>query len=372
MLSASLISTFVIGVLDPNPADTDPWPWGYLLIVAACLPLLLRSARPEAVGLVSTPLSTVYYPLGFPDGCVMLCSVVMLYTLVRWGNRAFGWALGVSLFLGLNVWELSVGGGLRAEAVGTIGWALVLLFAAEVMRRRAEYRQAEHERLGEATRSREEELLRRAANERLRLARDVHDTVAHNISLINVQAGTALYLVEDQPERAAQALETIKHTSKDTLVELRAMLDVLRAADEAAPRAPVSGVTDLEELADGTRGAGVRVDVEVEGDARPLTLGVDTAVYRIVQEALTNVVRHSGASHTRVRVGYRPGGVRLEVSDDGRGGPAEPGNGITGMSERASLVGGMVDARPGEGGGFLVRAWLPTRAAVPSEGTGGT
>lgn len=238
MLSASLSSTFVIGVIDPNHADTDPWPWGYLLIVAACLPLLLRFARPRSVGLVSVPLSAVYYPLGFPDGCVMLCSVVMLYTLVRWRNRAFGWALGISLFLGLNAWEIAVDGGLRPEAVGVIGWALVLLFAAEVMRRRAEYRQAEHERREEVAHSREEELLRRAADERLRLAQDVHDTVAHNISLINVQAGTALYLVEEQPEHAAQALETIKHTSKDTLVELRAMLDVLRAADEAAPRAP--------------------------------------------------------------------------------------------------------------------------------------
>lgn len=116
----------------------------------------------------------------------------------------------------------------------------------------------------------------------------------------------------------------------------------------------------------------MRVDVEVEDEARPLPLGVDTAVYRIIQEALTNVVRHSGASSSHVRVGYRPGGVHLEVSDDGRGGPSESGNGITGMSERASLVGGTVDARPSEGGGFLVRAWLPTDAAVPSEETGRT
>lgn len=108
MLSASLSSTFVIGVVDPKHAGTDPWPWGHLLIVAACLPLLLRTARPRTVGLVSVPLSAGYYPLGFPEGCVMLCSVVMLYTLVRWGNRGFGWALGFSLFLGFNAWERAV------------------------------------------------------------------------------------------------------------------------------------------------------------------------------------------------------------------------------------------------------------------------
>lgn len=369
MLFASLSSTFVIGVIDPNHADTDPVPWGYALIVAACLPLLLRSSRPRAAALVSVPLAAVYYPLGFPDGCVMLCAIVMLYTLVRWGNRTFGWVLGLCLFLGLNGWEIGVAGGMRPEAVGVIGWVLVLLCTAEIVRRRAEFRRAEEERLTEAARSREEELLRRAADERLRLARDVHDTVAHNISLINVQAGTALYLVGDQPERAAQALETIKHTSKETLVELRTMLDVLRAG-EAAPRAPVPGAADLEDLADGARGAGVDVRVEVEGpDDGALPLGVDTALHRITQEALTNVVRHSGASRAQVRVTHRPGGVRLEVVDDGRGGTAEPGNGITGMSERASLVGGTVDARPRAGGGFQVRAWLPTGAAVPPEGT---
>ncbi|WP_435110494.1 sensor histidine kinase [Nocardiopsis synnemataformans] len=371
LLLLSLGSVLVIELVDPIPDDRDPWPWGYALILAACLPVLWRTSLPCLTALVSVVTATSYYPLGFPDGMVMLCTAVMLYTLVRWGYRVFGWTLGVGQFVAVNGYEVLVTGTFRPEAVGIIGWVLVLLCAGEVVRWRQEYLRADHEREAESLRTREEELLRRASEERVRLARDVHDTVAHNISLINVQAGTALYLMETEPQRAAEALATIKQTSKDTLTELRGMLGVLRAVDEAAPRSPVPGLDRVEELAEGTRRAGIDVAVEVSGVPGHLPVSTESAAYRTVQEALTNVVRHSGGSSARVGIEHRASSLVVEVTDDGAGtvGPPVPGNGITGMRERAALVGGTVDAGPLRGGGFRVRARLPLDGAVSDHWT---
>ncbi|WP_121188015.1 sensor histidine kinase [Nocardiopsis sp. Huas11] len=376
LLLLSLGSIFVITLVDPVATDRDPWPCGYALILAACLPVLWRRAFPCAAAAVVVVAATVYYPLGYPDGLVMLCAAVMLYTLVRHGYRAFGWTLGIGQFLALNVYEFVAHTSFRPEAVGVIAWVLVLLCTAEVLRWRDDYQEADRQRAAEAERTREEELLRRASDERLRLARDVHDTVAHNISLINVQAGTALYLMESEPERAAQALATIKRTSKDTLSELRSILGVLRAVDEAAPRSPVPGVERIDELVEGTRRGGVDVTAQTTGTPRHLPASTGSAAYRTVQEALTNVVRHSGASHAHVRIAYGPSALEIEVTDDGHGtvGPPVPGNGITGMAERAAMVGGSVDAHPLEGGGFRVRARLPLDggdrpSAVPHDET---
>lgn len=372
LLALSVISPAVIEAFDPVPGDRPAWPWGYALILVACLPLLWRTAFPCLVAVVSVVAATIYYPLGFPDGLVMLCTAVMLYSVVRWGYRTFGWILGIGQFLAINTYELALTGTFRPEAVGIVAWVLVLLCVAEVLRWRAEYQKADRERGQEASRTREEELLRRASEERLRLARDVHDTVAHNISLINVQAGTALYLMEDQPERAADALTTIKQTSKDTLTELRAMLGVLRAVDEAAPRSPTPGLDRVSDLVEGARGAGLEVLMETDGDERRLPQGVEGVAYRALQEALTNVVRHAHAERAVVRIGYEPAELSLEVTDDGRGtvGPPAAGNGITGMRERAALVGGSVDAGPVKGGGFRVRVRLPVDTG-PVEERGG-
>lgn len=364
-LSLVSLSTSVgAELIDAAAPDRDLWPWGYALILLACLSPLWRSAYPRTVALTSVTASTVYYPLGFPDGMVMLCTAVMLYTVVRRGYRRFGWTLGIGQFVLVNAYEAALTGSLRAEAVGLVAWVIVLLCAAEVVRWRQEYMRANREREAEAVRTRGEEALRRASEERVRLARDVHDTVAHNISLINVQAGTALYLMESEPERAAEALSTIKQASKDTLTELRGILGVLRTVDEAAPRSPVPGLDQVEELAEGTRRAGVDVRVEVVGGLARLPMSIGSAAYRTVQEALTNVVRHSGASEARVRIERGSSLLVVEVSDDGRGtvAPPVPGNGITGMRERAALVGGTVDAAPLEGGGFVVRARLPLTA----------
>ncbi|MFI6574263.1 sensor histidine kinase [Nocardiopsis sp. NPDC050513] len=378
VLALSLASTLLLepdALVATAGAPRHAWPWGYALIVVACVPLFWRSLPTRVGTAASMAAASLYYPLGFPDGLVMLAAAVMLYSLVRHGRRVFGWVLGIGQFASMNLYELVSSGTVRLEAVGLVAWVLVLLCTAEVMRWRAEYQRADAARAAEAVRTREEELLRRASDERLRLARDVHDTVAHNISLINVQAGTALYLMESEPERAAEALATIKATSKDTLTELRAMLGVLRSVDEAAPRSPVRGLDRVGELVEGARRAGVDVTVVTEGGRGRLPVGTDTAAYRTVQEALTNVVRHAGAASATVRIEYGTAALEVEVTDDGHGtvGPPVPGNGITGMAERAALVGGSVDVGPLAGGGFRVRAHLPLNggglpsAAVPDE-----
>lgn len=343
---------------------------GYALMCLAVFPLLWRRRAPLPVALVSVPTSTVYYPLGFPDGPVLVCGAVALFTLVAQGYRWQGWSLGLVQWLVVHGWEsLSYGAPLLlGPALGVLAWTLVIMCTAEVVRWRREYLAVEEQRRADAARSREEEILRRAADERLRLARDVHDTVAHSISLINVQAGTALYLIEAEPERAAQALATIKRASKETLRDLRATLDVLRSVDEEAPRTPAPGLDRLERLVEDTRGAGIGVTLEVRGERRRLPSATEAAAFRIIQEALTNVVRHSGARQAAVEVEYRPDELELRVHDDGHGpGPGQrPGNGLTGMRERAEALGGVFGSGPGEERGFAVRARLPAPSGGPA------
>jgi signal transduction histidine kinase len=244
---------------------------------------------------------------------------------------------------------------------------VLMLSVAELIRIRSQ-------RAAALARSREEELLRRASEERIRMARDLHDVVAHNISVINVQANTALHLMDRQPERARSALTTINDVSRQALIELRSVLGVLRDVDahgvaESAPRAPTPGLARLGDLVDHAAAAGLAVPVEEEGQPVTLPADVDVAAYRIIQEALTNSARHSGGATAMVRLGYAGDALRVEVEDDGTSRPtgrpaarAEgSGHGIAGMTERAAALGGTLEAGPRPEGGFLVRAWLPFR-----------
>ncbi|RCV53310.1 two-component sensor histidine kinase [Marinitenerispora sediminis] len=342
-------------------------PWGLALILLSCASLLWRNRYPGAVGVVASVTAMGYYVAGFPDGLIVLTSMVALFTAVARGRRWQGWGFGLGFYTAFFLWEVTVlGFSPFWRPLANLEWVLLTLISGEVARKHGQFEQARREREAAAKQSREEELLRRAADERLRLAREVHDVVAHNISLINVQAGTALYLIDSEPQRAAEALATIKETSRETLRELRATLGVLRAVDEPAPRAPAPGLAGVPELVERARAAGVAVTDRWSGVPRALSAGADSAAYRIVQEALTNAVRHAAATAVVVEVAVKPDGVRLRVADDGRGAPADwaPGNGITGMRERASAVGGVLTAGNRADGGFEVAAWLPAPAAV--------
>jgi signal transduction histidine kinase len=212
----------------------------------------------------------------------------------------------------------------------------------------------------------EEQALRRLGEERLRIARDVHDVVAHAMVEINVQAGVAAHLIDGNPDQARSALRDIKAASGDALRDLRATLGVLRGADGAAPVEPTARVDDLEELAAGLRAAGVAVAFDV--DALPAgASAVQAVVYRIVQEALTNVLRHAVASRVDVRVARDGDAVDVSVRDDGKGrGTSQDGagQGLRGMRERAAAVGGTVESGPAPGGGWRVAARLPVRVGT--------
>ena len=242
----------------------------------------------------------------------------------------------------------------EAFALGLLAGLITLLSVAELIRVRNQRTVAIRNRQAEEAR-------RRASDERLAIARDLHDVVAHNISVINVQANTALHLMDRQPERAREALTAIHEVSRQALGELRTVLGVLRADGADAPLVPSPGLDRLGALAAHTRTAGIAVRVEQEGVPRPVSAGVDAAAYRIVQEALTNTVRHSGGHTATVRLCYDPDALTIEVDDDGRAVLLpRPGNGVAGMTERARALGGTLDVGPRPGGGFRVLARLPT------------
>jgi signal transduction histidine kinase len=235
---------------------------------------------------------------------------------------------------------------------------VVLGFIAELFR-------GHRERVMAAQQARREEELRKAGEERLRIAQELHDVVAHHISLINVQASTALHLADRQPEQAAPALAAIKEASKEALVELRSIVGILRQSDEAAPRQPVVGLDHLDSLVSRTSMAGLEVHTLIHGDPRPLPTGLDRAAFRIIQESLTNAVRHASASAATVRIQYGERALVVQVDDDGRSllGPPKEGNGIIGMRERATALGGTLTATRTPTGGLRIVAQLPLEPA---------
>jgi signal transduction histidine kinase len=239
-------------------------------------------------------------------------------------------------------------------------WALVILIAGEAARVRRERALAAREARAETQR-------REANEERLRIARELHDVVAHHMSLINVQAGVALHLVDRRPEQAQTALTAIKDASKEALVELRSLVEVLRDETETAPRAPASMLASLDDLIKRTRRAGLAVHKTVAGRAGPLPVAVELAAFRIVQEAITNIVRHAEARHADIRLDYGADTLTVQIEDDGCGGPhlteLQEGSGIRGMQERAAALGGSLALEPSPFGGLRVCAVLPLGGA---------
>jgi signal transduction histidine kinase len=245
-----------------------------------------------------------------------------------------------------------------------VGW-----FAGENARARHAFAREMIQRATERERQREQRIRQAAAEERLRIARELHDVVAHAMTVIAVRAGAGRVVLDTQPDEAREALSIIETTSRRALREMRRLVGVLRQPDEAgeADLEPAPRLTQLDELIQETSQAGVQVDVEISGDVRPLSEGIDVSAYRIVQEALTNVVRHTGPTTAHVHVRYRPGELELEVHDDG---PAPEraranaatngsGHGLVGMRERVALYHGDLVAEP-LGAGYRVVARLAT------------
>jgi signal transduction histidine kinase len=344
-------------------------PKAYLMMGVGVVALAFRRGAPVLATTV-VAVSTAYYYVGpFPDGMEMATFAVASYLAAAQGQRTaayVGTAAGLSVFA---VAEFGVGH--RPDVfrfLGVLAWVLVVVIAGEVTRYHRAYLDEARRRVAEAERTREEEALRRATEERLRIARELHDVLAHKISLINVQAGAALH--RRDPEQAYAALGAIKDASKETLRELRSMLGVLRQVDEAQPLTPAPSLDHLDELIAQTRNAGLPVELTVSGDRTPLPSTVDLTAYRIIQEALTNAIRHAGPATATVLLRYDADRVTVEITDDGRGSDATAGNGIRGMRERAATIGGTLTANTRPGGGFLVRAALPLTSVDAPSSTG--
>jgi signal transduction histidine kinase len=335
--------------------------WGAVAAVVGCLPLVLR-ARLGFFALA--PLLTAGIVLVLrqlePGNTVVLIPMVALVELAARSDRRHNlWAgLAVGPCVLISVLPFADDASqLLSIVVRNLALCLLAIAVGDVVRSR-------REAVDRLVAQREEEAQRRLGEERLRIAREVHDVVAHAMVAINVQAGVAAHRLDRDPEQARTALRAIKDTSGEALADLRATLGVLRGGEDA-PVLPAAGLGDLDDLAAGLRGAGVDVDLAV-GDVAGLPAAVHAAGYRIVQEALTNVLRHAGARHVRVRVGRDGEAVRLEVRDDGAGAPADrngngdgAGSGVRGMRERASALRGTLEAGPADGGGWRVLATLP-------------
>ncbi len=349
-----LVGTFGAAANQPDRRGMDAL--GVLLVLVGPAALAFRDKWPLLPVVASIGSVCIYIGLGYAYGPIFVSVVVALVTAVLAGRRRATWVLAAAGFVGFMVASALDPRQHRDSLLRFVlvaGWLVVVLAVAELIRSRRDAFQ-------QRARAEEEARRRREGEQRLELAQELHDVLAHHISLINVQAGVALHLIDEQPERARPALTEIKHASREALRELRGALDILRHG-EAAPRAPAPRLDDLDDLVATVAASGL--DVRLDDDGRPgaLPAAVELAAYRIVQEALTNVTRHAHARSATVRLRYDED-VTVEVLDDGVGGAPRAGNGITGMRERAAALGGAVEAGPRPGGGFRVAARLPVGA----------
>ena len=360
LLSALAVAVFqlagTIGASHNQPDRKSIDVIAVLLVLTGPAALAVRDRWPLVAATVAAAAADIYIGLGYPYGPIFVSVALALFSAIQFGRRRPSWIIagaaygGYVLATALDPRANDRAGWAHLTLVA--GWVAVVLVVSELVRTR-------REQFAERRRAEADEQRRQADERRLRVAQDLHDVLAHNISLINVQASVALHLIEEHPDQAGTALVNIKQASREALHELRSALDLLRDGDDGhAPRTPAPRLEDIDTLVAGVRSSGLDVRYELTPPSRPLPAAVELATYRIVQEALTNVTRHSGARTASVRIACDHD-IDIEITDDGRGGPATAGNGITGMRERAGALGGTLDAGPRPGKGFRVAAHLP-------------
>ncbi|MEV4471951.1 sensor histidine kinase [Nonomuraea sp. NPDC049504] len=354
------------GEVVPRPL-TDLGDLGYVLLVVSGLVVAVRRRWPVPVFVVTALASVIYYVLDFPDGPGWLGLFLALYTLAAYGDGRRSLVIaGVGVAVLSAVWLVAAADVEPRAAIGwvyfRIGASVMSVALGESVRSRQVIAADAQRRAELAERTREEEARARVDAERLRIAREVHDTVAHAIAIINVQSGVTAHVLDKRPDVAREALRAIEQTSSRALREMRAILGVLRDDDEEG-REPYPGLEQVGELVAKARAAGLDVEVQESSPATPLPSAVGGAAYRIVQESITNVVRHVGPTRVTVVLDPGPEALEVRVTDEGRGTVVEPpdesGRGIVGMRERCRLLGGELAAGPRPGGGFEVRARLP-------------
>ncbi|MGW3665210.1 sensor histidine kinase [Streptomyces sp. NPDC005141] len=378
LLAVALLLADVTVALTVHADGRRPDALGWTLLIAAHIPLVWRRRAPLAAFLALVACVGPYHALDFNHNAPLLVSMTALFTVAVTGRPLRSLVIGSGVIGIMLAVKFGQGAAEGAQALRVTGWIVAFIVLGVYVQVHGQYFAEVVERAERAERTREEEARRRVAEERLRIARDLHDLLAHSITLIGVQTSVAAHVLAADPDRldrtaVVRALDDISETCRTARGELRTTLEVLRASEHGGGdgRGPLPGLDGLPDLVAAARSAGAKAEAPTGVRADNVPSAVGAAAYRIVQEALTNAVRHAGPGVT-VRVDLRTDGwaLRVTVTDDGighAGGP--PGFGLMGMRERARSVGGTVEAGTREGGGFEVLAVLPLRTSVPEQQT---
>jgi len=360
--------------LEPEAREADAL--AYALILALGAPMLVRRQRPVLALMATVGVLVVYYALGYSAVGIAVPLAPALFSVAETGRWRLGALAGTLLLAAATLWRLYD----ENEDRVIVGYDLATTFAVmaaviawgDAVRSRREWQRELARRMAAAEVDREREADRRVADERLRIARDVHDVVGHTVAVISIQADVAREALYDDLPAARGAIDTIRRTSRQALSDLRAVVGLLRGErGEADSTQPSPGLAQLAQLVDATCTEQLRAVLRVEGEPFPLPSAVDTTAHRVVQEALTNVIRHADATAVDVLVRYGDGSVELEISDDGRGAVGAPdGFGLHGMQQRVHLLGGDLTAANRHQGGFAVRAVLPVARETLVNGAG--
>jgi signal transduction histidine kinase len=354
-VTALLVGT---GLSGKQPGSSPGW-LGYALLAAGGLALLARRRAPRVVLAVTGACAVGYLAAGFEVLAVPY--LVAVYSVVRAGYRALTVAASISMVAVLHLTALVLREGPVGEALAQarhvleVAWLIAAFAAGEALR------QAER-RAAEAERTKEETARRRADEERLRIARELHDSLTHQISVIKVQAEVAVHVARRRGEQVPEAVLAIQEAGREASRELRATLEALRDDDTTPP----PGLDDLPELVKRFQTPGLEASLTIEGSRSDVSAAVGRTAYRIVQESLTNIARHSAAATASVRIVYRSDILTVRVDDDGNATPGSastPGMGLLGMRERVTALGGRLRAEPRSQGGFTVQAELPMNGA---------
>jgi len=383
---ALALAAYNVGSLIPEARQLSLPYAAFTLVVLQTLPLTWRRRWPVGVWLAVGIPRDLYDQLGIGYAPLPLASMITYYTVMDRSSTRVRWVISVLTLAGIGRAALLPGHTAYDFFVGVLEFAAAGM-AGIISRTRRAYLAEVESRAEHAEAQRDRDVALAAASERARIARELHDVVAHHVSLIAVQSEAAASLLPGRPAEAGKAVEIIGQAAREALAELRRLLGVLRGPAERQPAmAPAPSISDLDDVLGQVRQAGIAVDLRVEGSPARLTPGVDLTAYRIVQEALTNTVRHSGAEQASVTVAYEPGYVTVSVTDTGQGpraaqlartpepaspgpqngpqnghvGSAEPrGFGLAGIAERVASCGGSLTIGPGQVGGFAVMARLP-------------
>lgn len=337
--------------------------WGILMVALTCTPLIVRRRLPWPVFMLSGALWVFFETQMGAATLSLIGPLIALFTVAYERTRGEAAIAACSLIAAVGLSALSANTSSLAMLMMVQNFAIVVAvaLAGVALHASRESVEAVEARAQQAERTREAHAEKRVEEERLRIAREVHDITAHSLSAVSIQSAAAAALMETDPVAAKEALESIRKTSKDALAEMRGMISVLRDGSAEDDMQPMMGVDDLGALLDYLRSAGIEATLRSDGRRESLPAYIGMAIYGIAREAVTNIVRHSDAKSASIELAIGDDMVTLDVSDDGRGieGDADMGHGIEGMRERVNVLGGMFSIGPGKNGGTRMRASIP-------------